>query len=1019
MLSWDESTVEVKLSRLDSDLRAQGSVAFAWLKAHNPAYNLYVVKQMTVLTTGCERKLLPSQLTEPFLESALWPHLYPFQSWCESEGVSPENWSPFSAEVNVSVAKYMSVKALFVRNLLGPIPDFAVDYSLLQFNFDRYLLHIVRQRALVALAGGYDPSLALRDKHWCPHFWASHHSVLIDVVRQHGVPALFLTVSPWELSFPWPLWVRRIHSTMGRDPTEAPGPEAFAVAHALHQLVGGFLCGHTSKESWTQSHWFGDKAGGKENPVRAYFGRFEFQDGGASHEYGKGRGSIHLHCLFWFSDIRKVHLENLIQAHVPPVQDPELRQLVLAVQTSEDSDHVPINTGPSAWIWQPHGWGLMLHKSEEFESMKLRAFIPGIMRTLRCHQDIQWSTAGAPLLRYVAGYASKFSEAWSSDWVDEADSPLTASLNVARYWKAAAPEQALVLGRGGMVTTNVDSMEYAPKLFGKPEDSLRRLYCRRPEASEALTFLEWLRAFSLSGAEGQEIAKPRATKHVFAVGIRFARFASPSFFWQWLQVFSKFRSVISLCPGAMWSVSPDLQSLAACLELHPGTWSDRTWVIEYLRIQGHREDYVLLQANRIESLVTMVRLIRTGVVPKFQFTSRVIGTTLNSEQETYWRIVVSQLEIRRSEQATVRPFVSFLTGGPGTGKSTLVSAIIDSALDLDLQVLRCSPTGQLVQQTWNDKVCNRTICSRFGIHGSSWRFQDEIGRFDVWVIGEIGMVPSEHADIIYAHWLRCDKRPVLLFEGDFAQLPPVDETDVRGLPWWSNVKTFELFVCHRSSDQELLSFLSVIRKHRPTEIQLRVLHARCLSVEISEQALLHAWAVLPQAVVLSATIATAELANAVGLQGCMGDSLGTVKVWAGPDKDILRVVGVKRGCKLHITNNLDIDGGLFNGARAVLKDRLVAGLLLELADGCQRVLFRRSSRVNAHFGRTVMHAYDITLGYAQTVHKAQGLTLESVILCLEPWSVPGWGYTALSRIRALQSLAILGSVNQATFQPRL
>lgn len=147
-------------------------------------------------------------------------------------------------------------------------------------------------------------------RHWCPNYWQKQHRYLLDAVQQLGQPQLFLTVAPWEFDFPW---LRRKHAAAGLGPTKLPGPETLATAHALRQMCSRFLAGFGSHRRW-KANLFCAKTCPSGNNVKAYVGRFEFQEGGKEHEYGKGRGSLHLHALFWFDDMKNACLEGLLGA---------------------------------------------------------------------------------------------------------------------------------------------------------------------------------------------------------------------------------------------------------------------------------------------------------------------------------------------------------------------------------------------------------------------------------------------------------------------------------------------------------------------------------------------------------------------------------------------------------------------------------------------------------------------------------------------------------------------------------
>ena len=57
----------------------------------------------------------------------------------------------------------------------------------------------------------------------------------------------------------------------------------------------------------------------------------------------------------------------------------------------------------------------------------------------------------------------------------------------------------------------------------------------------------------------------------------------------------------------------------------------------------------------------------------------------------------------------------------------------------------------------------------------------------------------------------------------------------------------------------------------------------------------------------------------------------------------------------------------------------------------------------------------LKLAYAITVHKSQGMTLDSAVIDLSKAFVEGMGYVALSRVKSLDSLYLLG-INRRTFK---
>ena len=1021
-LSWASSSVHDRIMALTDDSRRAGIRAYKWLMRNNKSYLAYVQKLDVVLVANGTKTLPPSALFESYLESALWPQLYPYHHWCESHTSAAEDWTePFQLRNNHKPTPYESVKAAFMQKVCSEVPDYGGCYPLIQFQFDRYILKLVLNRTETAVNDDVMLTGRLADKHWTPAYWKDHHRVLLDVVRQLGMPAIFLTISPWEWSFPWPAWVSKAHAALGKSATEVPGCEAIAVAHALQQCVAGFLAGHTSGKPWTY-HWLGDKSG-KQNPVQSFFGRFEYQDGGESHEYGKGRGSLHMHCLFWFTDVRSVGLESLLMAELPS-DDVEVETLAKLVQRSNDHDCAPVYEQSSTWDWcvRLGGWFLSLKKTQQFHDKKLRPFMTALLRIFRCNQDVQWWSSASPLLRYVAGYASKYQESWDENWVNSAGNTWAAALNVARYWKAGANEQMMVLSRLGMVSTNVHAILYNPLRFGSVEDDERQFYRLRSAASDDMTFLDFLRLHRIDNKKSCPTLVRHRTGFV-AVGIRYAKFLSDDFFWQWLQMNRPFRCVHLLCPPAMWTVNEKHKAFAAALTLCPHTWDSDAWVQRYCRADGHKEDYVSTCVERMKALVFHVRQQMCGALPKFDAVSdRAVSVTLSAGQQS----LASQIGISLRKSLEIEPGQAktfFVTGGPGCGKTALVDHVIDQAIALGISVLRTSPTGKLVSACKrSDMIHNTTVCRAFGLPHNV--FNDAVAMHGLWIVGEVGMLSKAHADCIWSHWLRCGRLPVLIFEGDMQQLPPGlhHESDVRQCSWWNSVRTWELKYSFRCSDRGLIEFLDEVRHGVPTSACLQSIFGDLVvSDELDKHSLLQAWKLLPDAVVLTATRAACRLVNDIGWAACKGDDLGTISVWAADANDdpVLVSLQLRRGMKLEITRNSAIDDTHFNGAPCVLLAFHPQGVQVQMYTGRIDILHMRAAWTQAVGGQSILkRAFDLGMAYASTVHKAEGLTLESAIICFENWTLPGWGYTAVSRLRSRSQLRCIGMPLPWHFQPR-
>ena len=135
-------------------------------------------------------------------------------------------------------------------------------------------------------------------------------------------------------------------------------------------------------------------------------------------------------------------------------------------------------------------------------------------------------------------------------------------------------------------------------------------------------------------------------------------------------------------------------------------------------------------------------------------------------------------------------------------------------------------------------------------------------------------------------------------------------------------------------------------------------------------------------------------------------------------KDISRTAGLETNLKLSIGARIilrrNLNSDLFNGSMGVLTGFLyehgqVSQLLIKFDNGIQHNLSRSCTNFELMRGVYVQrHQFPITLSYAITIHKAQGLSLKCAIVDIGK-STFGFGmhYVALSRITEISGLFLL------------
>ena len=81
-----------------------------------------------------------------------------------------------------------------------------------------------------------------RNETFSVEYWKWQHRFLLDAVAQHDPPSLFLTISPYEWSFPLPPWLTSLRQVTGKGPTELALLETSHIVHVLEQIICLVIC---------------------------------------------------------------------------------------------------------------------------------------------------------------------------------------------------------------------------------------------------------------------------------------------------------------------------------------------------------------------------------------------------------------------------------------------------------------------------------------------------------------------------------------------------------------------------------------------------------------------------------------------------------------------------------------------------------------------------------------------------------------------------------------------------------
>lgn len=264
--------------------------------------------------------------------------------------------------------------------------------------------------------------------------------------------------------------------------------------------------------------------------------------------------------------------------------------------------------------------------------------------------------------------------------------------------------------------------------------------------------------------------------------------------------------------------------------------------------------------------------------------------------------------------------------------------------------------------------------------------------------------------------------------GDFYQLPPVGTaiSYVFESPMWNKViqKSFELKTIHRQKDDV---FQDILRQARIGELspeaQAVLLERKTMSwkgqpirptllftrnVDVDEINQRHLEKLTGEMKTFEAETMTASgrLDKFIGVTSGPSDEINTLVSKLDKDAPYSVVTHLKVGAQVMLLTNLDQERGLVNGSRGVIKGFTPDGFpLVKFLTTPEPIVIRHHTwTTERDIGRKQI---PLRLAYALTIHKAQGMSLDSALIDVGPSTFEyGQAYVALSRVRSLDALYI-------------
>ncbi|MDO8649414.1 MAG: AAA family ATPase [Candidatus Peregrinibacteria bacterium] len=368
----------------------------------------------------------------------------------------------------------------------------------------------------------------------------------------------------------------------------------------------------------------------------------------------------------------------------------------------------------------------------------------------------------------------------------------------------------------------------------------------------------------------------------------------------------------------------------------------------------------------------------------------------------------------------------FLTGAAGTGKSFLLQRYLAGKPTASFPIVASTGAAAVL-------VGGRTFHSFFGLgilEGGpdaavlralrSRKLISRLNRACCVIIDEVSMLPGTtlKAAETVARRARGSSEPWgglrIIAVGDFAQLPPVTP-DKKDKDWaflhpvWqeSDFQPALLSTVMRTQDIEFLTILNFVREGIVNDQVHEFLNRRITtSTEREEGTRLYPHRAQAEAYNLRRLEAIARPLRSFQTQYTGKEQFieAAKKVVPIPETLLL-----KEGALIMMRKN-DITGGLHyvNGSLGYIQDIMDDSLGITLFSGEEIEVGREKFSYLDGDGNEVIAAWNfpVTLAWATTIHKAQGASLDRMIVDLHQLWEPGQAYVALSRVRSGSGLMI-------------
>lgn len=395
---------------------------------------------------------------------------------------------------------------------------------------------------------------------------------------------------------------------------------------------------------------------------------------------------------------------------------------------------------------------------------------------------------------------------------------------------------------------------------------------------------------------------------------------------------------------------------------------------------------------------------------------------MNEKQQIFVNLIKSAL----GPESKVEKKLHFLNGDAGTGKSFVLTELVNYAKEMGIP---CIPVAKT---SWAASIIGgKTVNSEFDMNYEGQISQNickpRHATAELLIIDVINFLPMDEFDTIEQYFCSKKENPkpfggmVVVVAGDFGQLKAIGE-HVYNSKLWSGFQQFGLTENVRQNEPDFVEQLLSIRNGKNVDYNYwqkfvvvpnedLLLEGLCIVCDKSEISSYNDEKLKKLLSVNDAYEVDRE-ESSVAVEQYPAD------IYPSGTNERLAKFSITKGTKIRIT--FDIPGASY-GHICTIKE-------LPTTEGGAIIAYNENTRAIISIERITIHAkdyfnvltstgYPFNYGWAIKIQEAQGITVDNLIIDRKRMSNDGQVYVALSRVRSAKGLILLSPIESWNVRP--